>query len=148
MSLLDVPFDQLTFGSRVRSRGRTMTETDVVNFCMLTGNWLEIHSNIEFAESSHFGKRLVQGSLVFSIIPGLFSLGRFITAFYGVDRLRFVAPVFIGDTVHLEPEIVGLEERDEKHGVVTLQMDVKNQKDVLVQTCQFRLLMLRKDPEA
>ena len=57
MSLLDVPFDQLTVGSRVRSRGRTMTETDVVNFCMLTGNWLEIHSNIEFAESSHFGKR-------------------------------------------------------------------------------------------
>lgn len=148
MSILELPFDQLTVGRRVRSQGRTMTETDVVNFCMLTGNWLEIHSNVEFAEDSHFGKRLVQGSLVFSVIPGLMPLGRFVTAFYGLDGLRFVAPVFIGDTVYVEAEIVDLKERDEKHGVVTLQMDVVNQDGALVQTSRFRILLLRKDPEA
>lgn len=148
MSILETPFDRLAIGHRVRSGGRTMTETDVVNFCMLTGNWLEIHANAEFAGKSHFGKRLVQGSLVFSVIPGLMPLGRYVTAFYGLDGLRFVAPVFIGDTIYVEAEIIELQERDDKHGVVTLQMDVKNQSDVLVQTSQFRILVLRKDQEA
>ena len=148
MSILETPFDQLAVGRRVRSSGRTMTETDVVNFCMLTGNWLEIHANAEFARESHFGKRLVQGSLVFSIIPGLMPLGRYVTAFYGLDGLRFVAPVFIGDTIYVEAEIVELKERDDKHGVVTLQMDVMNQSDVLVQTSRFRILVLRKEQEA
>ncbi|MFC1918014.1 MaoC/PaaZ C-terminal domain-containing protein, partial [Chloroflexota bacterium] len=55
-------FDELEIGEKFVTRGRTMTETDVINFCMLTGNWLELHSNIEYAKNTQFGQRLVQGS--------------------------------------------------------------------------------------
>ena len=58
------------------SRGRTVTETDVVQFMMLTGNWVEIHSNVEFAKGTPFGQRLVQGSLVLAMSQGLFTTGR------------------------------------------------------------------------
>ena len=85
---------------------------------------------------------------MFTAIAGLLSLGPFITAFYGVDGLRFVAPVFIGDTIYVEPEIIDLKERDEKHGVVTLRVDVKNQRDEIVQTSEWRILLLRKGLEA
>ena len=145
MTVLDKPFDLLKVGDRARTAGRTMTETDVVNFCMISGNWIEIHTNVEFAKESHFGKRLVQGSLVFTVIAGLLSFGPFITAFYGVDKLRFTAPVFIGDTVYVEPEIIDLTERDEAHGIVTLRIDVKNQRDEIVQTSNWRILMQRRD---
>ena len=69
--MIDKPFGDLTVGTVRTSRGRTLTETDVVNFCMLTGNWLEIHSNTEFASAALYGQRLVQGSLVFSIVNAL-----------------------------------------------------------------------------
>jgi acyl dehydratase len=75
-----------------------MTETDVVNFCMLTGNWLEIHANAEFAKHALYGQRLVQGSLIFSIVNALLPFDpEVVEAFYGVDRLRFHRPTFIGD---------------------------------------------------
>ena len=65
------PFGELSVGQTGVSSGRTMTETDVVNFCMLTGNWLELHSNVEYAKASLYGQRLVQGSLVFSIVNAM-----------------------------------------------------------------------------
>ena len=61
-------FDELEIGDKTESeRGRTITETDVVFFCYLTGNWLELHSNAEYAKETQFGERLVQGSLTFAI---------------------------------------------------------------------------------
>jgi hypothetical protein len=69
--MIDAPFPELVIGQKKTSRGRTMTETDVVNFCMLTGNWLELHSNIEFARHTLYGQRLVQGSMVFSIVNAM-----------------------------------------------------------------------------
>ena len=59
--MMNLPYGELAIGQRSRSRGRTITETDVVNFCAMTGNWLEIHANAEFAKKSMFGQRVVQG---------------------------------------------------------------------------------------
>ena len=95
--MIDQTFGELEIGHVRTSRGRTFTETDVVNFCMLTGNWLEIHANTEFAASALYGQRLVQGSLVFSIVNALMPFNSAVVeAFYGVDRLRFLKPSFIG----------------------------------------------------
>lgn len=147
MLVIDKCFDELSVGYKTgKSQGRTMTESDVVNFCMLTGNWLQIHSDVEFSKHSHFGQRLVQGSLVFSVLPGLLNFGDFVSAFYGVDNLRFVKPVFIGDTVYLEAEVIRHREKDDKHGVLTYRMNVTNQRDELVQKSEFSLLMLRQRP--
>ena len=56
--MINQSFPELEVGQIKTSRGRTLTETDVVNFCMLTGNWLEIHSNKEFAASALYGQRI------------------------------------------------------------------------------------------
>lgn len=69
--MIDAPYGAAQLGQKRSSRGRTITETDVVNFCMLTGNWLELHTNVEFAKDTLYGERLVQGGLVFAITNAL-----------------------------------------------------------------------------
>ena len=138
------PFDEISVGDAWSGRGRTITETDVVSFCYLTGNWLEIHSNVEVAAATSYGQRLVQGSLTFSLIPGLVAWDhRYVAAFYGVDRLRFLRPVFIGDTVHPELRVVETTPKDDDRGVVALAVEVRNQRDEVVQAGVFKLLVRR-----
>lgn len=137
--------DNLSVGDFVPSRGRTVTETDVVSFCYLTGNWLEIHSNVELAKKTQFGQRIVQGSLVFSMIPGLVGWDpRYTIAFYGVDRMRFIKPVFIGDTVTARVRVTAIEIRDEDTGVVTFGIEVENQRGEIVQALDMRILGRRR----
>lgn len=137
-------FDEMTIGEKYTSRGRTITEADVVNFCYLTGNWLEIHSNTEFCKTTEFGERIVQGSLVFSIIAGLVEWDpTVIIAFYGVDKIRFLSPVKIGDTIYVKGEVTDKQAKDESRGVVTGEIKVLNQRDELVQVAIFKLLVRR-----
>jgi acyl dehydratase len=143
--MIDAPFGDLAVGQRRVSRGRTITETDVVNFCMLTGNWLELHANVEFAKSTLYGQRLVQGGLVFVVVNALlgFDAG-VIEAFYGVDRLRFTKPTFINDTLYARTEVLKLVDKGERHGVATLLLEGINQRAEVVLRCEFSLLV-RKD---
>lgn len=143
--MLLVPVDDLAVGDIVPARGRTVTETDVVSFCYLTGNWLEIHSNVELAKRTRFGQRIVQGSLVFSMIPGLVGWdSRYTIAFYGVDRLRFIKPVFIGDTITARVHVAKIEIRDADTGVVTFDVEVENQDGQTVQKLDMRILGHRR----
>lgn len=143
--MMNLPYDELAIGQKARSRGRTITETDVVNFCGLTGNWLEIHSNAEFSKKSMFGQRIVQGGLVFVIGNALFGFdSAVVEAFYGVDALRFLKPTFIGDTIHSESEIIAMRDKGDKHGIVTAQLWVVNQRAEQVLSCKFTLLIRRE----
>lgn len=136
------PFGELALGQTGVSIGRTMTETDVVNFCMLTGNWLELHANVEHARSSLYGQRLVQGSLVFSIVNAMIPFdSSVLAAFYGCDGLRFLRPTFIGDTLWARVEIAELKDHDDRHGVVTSRLEAINQRDETVMRCMFSLLI-------
>lgn len=140
--MVNAPFSELVIGERRVSRGRTITETDVVQFCMLTGNWLELHTNVEFAKSTLYGQRLVQGGLVFVVCNALLGFDpELIEAFYGVDRLRFTKPTFIGDTLYARTEIIGLRAKGEHQGVATLRLDGINQRNEIVLTCEFSLLV-------
>ncbi len=141
---IDKALNELEIGMRFSSAGRTVTESDVVNFCMFTGNWLEIHANAHYSASTRFGQRVVQGSLVFSLIPGLIQFGASTQANYGVDQLRFVHPVFIGDTVYVTAELVRKREKDDRNGIGTFLMSVFNQNGVLCQKSEFSLLMFRR----
>src|ERR1019366_6849778 len=103
-------FEEFEQGELLISAGRTVTETDVVNFAALSGDWNELHVNEEFARQGHFGRRIAHGALTFSISTGLAaqtdrSQQPNLIAFYGVDRLRFVKPVFLGDTIRLKQTV-------------------------------------------
>ncbi len=128
-------FEDYEVGEEFVSPGRTVTEADIVNFAGLTGDWHEIHTNVEYAEKTFFGKRIAHGMLVLTLgsAQGL-RLGNVMTptsfiAFYGMDKLRFTAPVFIGDTLRVEVEIIETKAKDDQRGVVTSQARIKNQRD-------------------
>ena len=143
--MFNQPFNELKMGQRTRSRGRTITETDVVNFCSLTGNWLDIHADAEFSKASQFGQRVVQGGLVVVISNALFGYdGGIIAAFYGVKNLRFVKPTFIGDTLHAEAEITNLREKGDKHGIATARLNAVNQRGEIVMSCDFSVMVHRE----
>lgn len=140
--MIDQPFPKLIVGRWKELRGRTVTETDVVHFCMLTGNWLELHANVEFAKHTKYGQRLVQGSLVFSIVNALLPFDpSVIEAFYGVDKLRFTRPTFIGDTLYARSEVIGLKPHKDRHGIVTSLLTGHNQRGETVMSCEFSLLV-------
>ena len=143
--MVEFPYGELQIGQKRVSHGRTITETDVVNFCMLTGNWLELHTNVEFAKNTLYGQRLVQGGLVFVIVNALlgFEPG-LIEAFYGTDKLRFIKPTFINDTLYAKSEIIGLRDKGDDHGVATVLLQGINQRKEIVLSCEFSLLVRRE----
>jgi len=143
-------FEDFEIGHVSRSRGRTITEADIVNFAGISGDFVELHTNEEFAKSGPFGRRIAHGLLVLSISSGLVvQMGHTtdtVVAFYGIDRLRFVRPTFIGDTVRVEKKVIDRQEK-EKGGVVTFETSVLNQngEPVLVYTDK---LMIKRRPAA
>ncbi|MFC9551445.1 MaoC/PaaZ C-terminal domain-containing protein [Rhodococcus sp. NPDC056960] len=141
---IDMPLDEIEVGTVFRSGGRTITETDVVNYCALTGNWIEIHSNVHYAAQTRFGERLVQGSLTYSIMTGLIAFGPPIQANYGINNLRYLTPVHINDTIYVTAEVLAKKDKDDKYGVITLLMKALNQNGDVCQKSEWSLLMLRK----
>jgi 3-hydroxybutyryl-CoA dehydratase len=113
------------------SRGRTITEADIVNFAGLSGDFVELHMNEEYAKRGPFGRRIAHGALIFSISTGLMvQMTRdpeAIVAFYGVDKLRFVAPVFIGDTIHVSQRVLEKQVKNAERGVIASEITVLNQ---------------------
>lgn len=141
---INTPLDELEVGHVFRSPGRTVTETDVVNFCMLTGNWIEIHSNVEYSAKTRWGERIVQGQLTFALISGLLQFGPAIQANYGVDKMRFLHPVKIGDTIYATAEVTAKKDKDDTFGVGSFLIKAYNQNGDVLQRSEWSLLMLRK----
>jgi len=141
-------FEDFEIGHESTSAGRTITETDIVNFAALTGDWNEIHTNKEFAARGPFRQRIAHGALVFSVATGLsVRMGQTndtVIAFYGLDRLRFVKPVFIGDTIRVRQRVEGKSERDDKSGIVTFLNEVMNQNEVVVVSYTAKVLLKRR----
>jgi len=130
------------------TRGRTITEADVVAFAGLTGDYTELHTNEEYAKSTKFGRRIAHGALIFSVSMGLSTrtnlLDDTLLAFAGVDKLRFVSPVFIGDTVHAVKRVVERKELGTGQGTVEFETRVLNQKGELVLVYRDKLLVKKR----
>jgi len=141
-------FEDFTAGKVYESRGRTVTEADIVNFAGLSGDFVELHTNEEFARKSPFGRRIAHGALVFSISTGLMTqmnlVNDTVLAFYGMDKLRFTGPVFIGDTVRVVKRVVELKEKDAERGVITFETQVLNQNNEPVIVYTDKLMVKRK----
>jgi acyl dehydratase len=138
-------FEDFSVGERIETRGRTITEADIVNFAAFSGDWYPLHVDAEFAEKGPFGERIAHGLLVLSAASGLMPLTEMgIVAFYGMDRVRFASPTKIGDTLHVELEVLEKQDRGEMGGVVTLQSNVKNQRGEDAAISILKVLMAKK----
>ncbi len=140
-------FEDFEVGKEIVSPGRTVTEADIVNFAGLTGDWHPLHTDEEYAKKTMFGRRIAHGALTFAIMTGLLvRTGVFeetLLAFYGIDKLRFTGPVYIGDTIRAVARVADREEK-ERGGLVTIEAKVVNQRNEEVLVCALRVLMMKK----
>lgn len=139
-------FDDLEVGRKFITKGRTITEADIVNFAGFSGDFNPIHMDREFARETTFGRRIAHGMAVLSISTGLSqSLGIFdgtVIAFLGLEW-SFVKPVFIGDTITLRQSVKSMRKASKPgRGVIELESEVVNQNGDVVQK-GVRTLMLK-----
>jgi acyl dehydratase len=140
-------FEDYETGARRETGGRTITETDIVVHAGQTGDFFPHHMDAEWCKTQDFGQRIAHGTLIFSVAVGMTAGVINPRAMsYGYDRLRFVKPVFIGDTIHVS--ILIKEKRDApKHGnrgFVVESCEVANQRGEVVLYCEHLLLVERK----
>ena len=139
-------FEDFTIGEKSVTRGRTITEADIVNFAAFSGDWYPLHVDVEYAKKSIFGERIAHGYLVLSAASGLAPLYDIaIIAFYGIDKLRFFAPTKIGDTIRVESEVLETKEKGDVGGVVTFQQTIKNQRDENVVSLIVKVFVAKKN---
>ena len=140
-------FEDFEIGHVSRTRGRTVTEADVVNFAGVSGDFVELHVNEEFAKAGPFGRRIAHGLLVLSMSSGLMvqtgETADAVIAFYGIDKLRFVRPTFLGDTIRVEKKVIDKQEK-ERGGVLTFETSVFNQNGEVVLAYIDKLMIKRR----
>ncbi|AYO55030.1 phenylacetic acid degradation bifunctional protein PaaZ [Acinetobacter wuhouensis] len=144
-------FDELRVGERLLTARRTVTEADIVNFACLSGDHFYAHMDKIAAADSLFGDRVAHGYFIVSAAAGLFvdAAPGPVIANYGMDNLRFVEPVKIGDTIQVELTCKQktpkpLRDPEQKpHGVVVWDIKVKNQRNELVATYDILTLVNR-----
>jgi 3-hydroxybutyryl-CoA dehydratase len=142
--MINAYLDDIAVGDVQTTGGRTVTETHVVNFAMLTGDWHPIHTDVEYAAADErFAGRIAHGALVLSVALGLVTFWPpGMKAFYGIDKLRFIAPTRIGDTLHVRTEVLEVRPRDgAEDGVVTSKFVVRNQRDEDVLVAELKSLV-------
>ena len=140
-------FEEFAVGQKIRTAGRTVTETDIVSFAGLSGDFNQIHVDAVYANAAPFGQRVAHGLCVLSIASGLAVqtglMEGTVLAFREINEWKFSLPVFIGDTIHVELEV--LETRAIPRlggGAVTLALDVRNQDGQSVQRGKWAVLMM------
>ena len=138
--------EDYTLGSARQSTGRTITEADIVLHAGQTGDFYPHHMDAEWCKTQEFKQRIAHGTLIFSIAVGQTAGAINPVAFsYGYDRVRFIKPVFIGDTITSRCTIK--ETRDHKrpdHGVVVELVEALNQRQETVLAAEHLLLVRRR----
>ena len=140
-------FEKWQIGDRLTHEiRRTVTETDNLLFSTMTHNPQPLHLDAEAAKKSEFGQILVNGTFTFALMIGLSvadtTLGTLV-ANLGYDKLVMPKPVFIGDTLHAETEVIGLKESRSRPtaGIVTFLHRLLNQRDEVVCQCERTALI-------
>ena len=140
-------FDEIALGEEYESPGRTVTESDIVMFAGLSGDYNVLHTDAEFMKQSIFGERIAHGLLGLAIQSGLFSRATqaYATlAFVGL-RWKFKAPVKIGDTIRLRAKVIARKDLSEPgRGLVTLERTLLNQRDEVVQQGETDLIVEKR----
>lgn len=142
-------FEEFEVGQEIITVGRTISESDIFNFAGFSGDYNQIHTDAEFAKDTPFGQRVAHGLLGLSVASGLAMrtgvLEGTVIAFREINNWKFIAPVFIGDTIHVEMEVI--ETKALKRiggGSVGIILDVKKQSDETVMKGTWTVLVLSK----
>ncbi len=142
-------YEEFEEGATMVTRGRTITEADIVQFAALTGDFNPMHTDEQYAQSTQFGKRIAHGMLPLSYAVGqAYQLGfleRTILAFRSLE-MKFSQPVVIGDTLRVE---ITVKEKGRViarlgGGPITLEVRILNQRDGTVQKGEWVILMATK----
>lgn len=142
-------FEEFKVGQRVITPGRTITEGDIVSFAGVSGDFTQIHTDAEYSSRTAFGKRVAHGLLVLSIASGLSTrtgvMEGTVIAFREITNWKFSLPVYIGDTIHAELNIIETKPVPRlKGGSVLIEIAVKNQRDELVMKGTWNVLVASK----
>lgn len=142
-------FEEFIVGQKVISAGRTITEGDIVTFAGLSGDYNQIHTDGEFAKTTPFGQRVAHGLLGLSIASGLAMrtgvLEGTVIAFREINNWKFTNPIFIGDTVHAELNILETKAIPRiGGGSLIIEIALKNQRDEVTMKGTWTALVASK----
>ena len=142
-------FKEFEVGMNFISPGRTVTESDVVNFAGLSGDYTQIHTDVEFSKSTPVGQRVAHGLLGLSIASGLAVrtgvLEGTVIAFREISEWKFIKPIFIGDTVRVSLSVLETKElRRIGGGAVNIELRLLNQNDDTVMKGIWKVLVASK----
>jgi acyl dehydratase len=141
-------FDEIQVGEEYESPGRTVTEADIVLFAGLSGDYNILHTDAEYMKSSIFGERIAHGLLGLAIQSGLFSRSGipYATLGFGTLRWKFKGPIKIGDTIRVRAKVSDKKESDKPdRGVVTVERQILNQRNEVVQEGETELVVERRN---
>ena len=142
-------FEEIEVGEEYESPGRTVTETDIVLFAGLSGDYNVLHTDAELMRRSIFRERIAHGLLGLAIQAGLLSRATqpYATlAFVGL-RWKFKGPIKIGDTIRVQARVMAKRETSKPdRGLVTLERKILNQRDEIVQEGETDLMVERRRP--
>jgi len=139
-------FEDLKIGDSLLTHRRTVTEADIVNFGGISGDYFYMHFDDIAAKETQFGKRIAHGYFVLSAAAGLFvspAPGP-VLANYGLDTLRFVKPVGIGDTIQARLTAKRKIDKKKDQGVVAWDVEVSNQNGELVASYDILTLVAKR----
>lgn len=146
---MGIYFDGFTVGDMLETVGRTVTEYDMMAFAGLSGDFNPQHTDEQFAATTHFGTRIPNGLLGLIFTSGILAraalFDRTAVAFLGLTW-EFVAPLFVGDTVHVRQTVKATRiVSDGRRGIVDFSLQLINQRGEVVQS-GTRKIMLHRDP--
>lgn len=141
-------FEDYEIGQVHHSHGRTITEADIVLHAGQTGDFYPHHMDAEFCKQQPFKERIAHGTLILSVAVGMLA-GEIndVAMSYGYDGIRFIRPVFIGDTITAHATIAEKREHKknpEEFGLVDEKVEVTNHKGELVMALTHIYLVHKK----
>lgn len=151
MKVHDLYFEDYVVGDRRLTPGRTITEADIVLHAGQTGDFYPHHMDEAWCRTQPFGRRIAHGTLILSIGVGMTAGDINPRAMsYGYDRVRFIRPVFLGDTIHVTATIREKREDPKRptHGIVVETVEIANQDNQVVLACEHLYLVERRQPLA
>jgi acyl dehydratase len=142
-------FDEFEAGQQIITPGRTITESDIVSFAGLSGDYNQIHTDAEFAARTPFGQRVAHGLLGLSIASGLAMrtgvLEGTVIAFREINNWKFTNPIFIGDTIHAELNIIETKPIPRVGGgSLVIEIVVRNQREEVTMKGTWTALVSNK----
>ncbi len=142
-------FEEFQAGQRIISAGRTVTESDIVNFAGLSGDFTAIHTDAEYSKTTPAKQRIAHGLLVLSIASGLAAqtglMEGTVMVFREINEWKFVKPVLIGDTIHVELEVTETKALPRiGGGSVVIILTVLNQRGETTMKGLWSVLMMSK----